>query len=403
MRSTWRRFGPTLVVASVFLSAVACTEANRRPRADPAHITETRLSGSQLDAALLTEENLGSRFTRVPQDSVYNAAVASGRLALPELHRHPRGGVRGDLGRVGYVRETPRPSSVMDQVLAFPDAPAATRAFGAVRTVMSRCTTDKGFTTSGSEDEVRVTITADSVPVETADEQLNLTLKGAVGGCCDENGKLIRTPFEGQMSLVRAANIVSILSLSTTRRAVLDALTRLSMHRLAAVSQRPGTAEQPDSSRVEVGGELTGFGATRTAWESQQGPEVPYNNEDAYGTKVDDEQYEYSSVSFQPRVLSYLRAFPRHTTLAEAETILLRDFPRDARTSVTDNDERRCRIVLIESLECRTPSATGPPPASTAAGRRSTRTTCPPPMSRSTAADEPETWASAAAGLSGTS
>jgi hypothetical protein len=175
----------------------------------------------------------------------------------------------------------------MNQVLSFPDTPAATRAFAAVRTVMSSCTTDKGFTTSGSEDEVRVTD--------------------------------------------------------------LDALTRLSMHRLAAVSQRTDTAEPSDSPRAEVGGELTGFGATRTAWESQHGPEVPNNNDDAYGTKVDDEQYEYSSVSFQPRVLSYLRAFPRHTTLAEAETILLRDFPSDAGTSVTDKDERRCRIVLIES------------------------------------------------------
>lgn len=44
-----------------------------------------------------------------------------------------------------------------------------------------------------------------------------------------------------------------------------------------------------------------------------------------------------------------MRAFPRRTTLAEAEMILLRDFPSDARTSVTDDDERRCRIVLIES------------------------------------------------------
>jgi hypothetical protein len=348
MRSTWR-FGPTLVVASVLLSAVACTEANRRLGAEPAHLTETRLSGKQLDAALLTEENLGPRFTRIPQDSVYAPpwrAVAWHCLSsigtLEEASRVTS-------ARAGYVRETPRPSSVMNQVLSFPDAPAATRAFAAVRTVMSSCTTDKGFTTSGSEDEVRVTITADSVPVETADEQLNLTLRGAVGGCCDDNGKLIRTSFEGQVSLVRAANLVSIVSLSTTRRADLDALTRLSMHRLAAVSQRTDTAEPSDSPRAEVGGELTGFGATRTAWESQHGPEVPNNNDDAYGTKVDDEQYEYSSVSFQPRVLSYLRAFPRHTTLAEAETILLRDFPSDAGTSVTDKDERRCRIVLIES------------------------------------------------------
>ena len=302
-----------------------------------------------MDAALLTEENLGPRFTRIPQDSVYDPpwrAVAWHCLSSIGTLEEASGVTSA---RAGYVREAPRPSSVMNQVLSFPDAPAATRAFAAVRTVMSRCTTDKGFTTQGSEDEVRVTITADSVPVEAADEQLNLTLKGAVGGCCDGNGELIRTPFEGQVSLVRAANMVSIVALSTTRRAVLDALTRLSMHRLAAVSQRPDTAEQSDSSRAAVGGELTGFGATQTAWESQRGPEVPYNNEDAYGTKVDDEQYEYSSVSFQPRVVSYMRAFPRHTTLAEAETILLRDFPSDARTSVTDKDERRCRIVLIES------------------------------------------------------
>ena len=349
MRSRWRMFGPTLVVASVFLSAVACTEANRRPRAEPAYLTETRLNGSQLNAALLTAQNLGPRFTRIPQDELDNPpwrAVSWHCLSSIGTLEEASGVTSA---RVGYVRETSRPSSVMNQLLSFPDAPAATRAVAAVRTVMSRCTTDKGFTTQGSEDEVRVTITADSVSVEAADEQLNLTLKGAVGGCCDENGKLIRTPFEGQVSLVRAANLVSILSLSTTRRAVLDALTRLSLHRLGAVSQRPDTPGRPDSSRTEAGGELTGFGATRTAWESQHGPEVPGNNEDAYGTKVDDEQYEYSSVSFQPRVLSYMRAFPRHTTLAEAETILLRDFPGDARTSVTDNGERRCRIVLIES------------------------------------------------------
>ena len=91
-------FGPTLVVASVFLSAVACTEANRRPRAEPAHLTETRLNGSQLNAALLTAQNLGPRFTRIPPGRARQPAVASGLLALPELHRHPRGGVGGDLG-----------------------------------------------------------------------------------------------------------------------------------------------------------------------------------------------------------------------------------------------------------------------------------------------------------------
>lgn len=341
-------FGPTLVVASVLLSAVACTEATRRPRAEPAHITETRLTGRQLNAALLAEENLGPRFTRIPQNELYPLWRTVAWHCLNSFGTlEEASGVTSS--RAGYVRETPPPSGVMNQVFSFPDTPAATRAVAAVRTVMSSCTTDKGFTTQGSEDEVKVTITADSAPVETADEQLNVTLKGAVGGCCDENGKLIKTPFEGQISLVRAANIVSILSLSTTRRADLDAMTRLSMHRLAAVSQRHDTDGQPDGSPAEAGGELTGFGATRPAWEAQHGPEVPDNYEDAYGTQVDDEQYEYSSVSFQPRVLSYTRAFPRHTTLAEAETILLRDFPSDARTSVTDNDERRCRIVLIES------------------------------------------------------
>ena len=353
MRSSWRMFAPTLVVASVFLSAVACTETNRRPGAEPAHLTETRLNGSQLNAALLTEENVGPRFTQMPQDELYPPWRAVAWHCLSSIGTlEEASGVTS--ARVGYVRETPRPSSVMNQVLSLPDALAATRAFAAVRTVMSSCTTDEGFTTQGSEDEVRVTITADLIPVETADEQLNLTLKGAVGGCCDENGKLIRTPFEGQVSLVRAANLVSILSLSTTRRADLDALTRLSMHRLAAVSQRTDTAEQSDSPRAEVGVELTGFGATRTAWESQHGPEVPNNNEDAYGTQVDDEQYEYSSVSFQPRVLSYMRAFPRHTPLAEAETILLRDFPSDAGTNVTDNDERSAASCSSRALDCRT-------------------------------------------------
>jgi hypothetical protein len=101
-------------------------------------------------------------------------------------------------------------------------------------------------------------------------------------------------------------------------------------------------------------GELTGFGATREAWESVRGESVPgFADGAAYGRKVRAGTYEYFAVVEYDLMTYYSRAFPEGTDLESAKQIVLEDFPEDAEIIVEDRDDPLCLIVLIESEQVR--------------------------------------------------
>ena len=111
----------------------------------------------------------------------------------------------------------------------------------------------------------------------------------------------------------------------------------------SSVDQDTTTTGQADTS-------LTGYGATRQAWDEEHGPWNPEYAEGAvYGDLVRPDTYEYFSVDPGEPILSYYRGFPEGTDLATAKDIVLRDFPGDAVITIEDRDEPRCLIVLIES------------------------------------------------------
>jgi hypothetical protein len=111
-------------------------------------------------------------------------------------------------------------------------------------------------------------------------------------------------------------------------------------------TQEPGAAPKA--------GELTGFGATRKAWESVRGESVPgFADGAVYGRKVRGGTYEYFAVVEYDLMTFYSRAFPEGTDLQFAKQIVLEDFPVDAEITVEDRDDPLCVIVLIESEQVR--------------------------------------------------
>ncbi len=94
---------------------------------------------------------------------------------------------------------------------------------------------------------------------------------------------------------------------------------------------------------------LTGFGATRLAWDAAHQPAPGrYTPGSAYGPMLDGRQPTYAAVFGDEHILSFSYFAPARTSLNDLRSLIRREFPPDAELidSYTDGD---CRIESYKS------------------------------------------------------
>lgn len=98
---------------------------------------------------------------------------------------------------------------------------------------------------------------------------------------------------------------------------------------------------------------LTGYGATREAWNAAHEQAPGYTDGAAFLPLIDGEQPRYAAVSggAGERIYSYTLSFPEGTNLDEAKRQVLQEFPAGAKFGIVDEDEPRCLIFDVRSPE----------------------------------------------------
>jgi hypothetical protein len=106
-------------------------------------------------------------------------------------------------------------------------------------------------------------------------------------------------------------------------------------------------------STAPAGDGLTGYGATREAWDSSHEPAPGYSKGAAFLPLVSGDQPRYASVSGEAgeRIYSYTISFTPGTDLKQAKREVLREFPPGASFGVEDADEPRCLLMDIRSRQ----------------------------------------------------
>lgn len=107
----------------------------------------------------------------------------------------------------------------------------------------------------------------------------------------------------------------------------------------------PGTTTSPADG-------LTGFGATREAWDSAHQQAPGFSPGSSYLPLIGG-QPKYSAVLGDPgeRILSYTLSFPEGTPLELAKAQVLAEFPSGAYFDIVDDEESRCLLMDIRSEE----------------------------------------------------
>lgn len=110
-------------------------------------------------------------------------------------------------------------------------------------------------------------------------------------------------------------------------------------------SGAPSKADQPPR--------VTGFGATKEAWQSAhkeaEGFDAGSTFEPMVTTYESDAWPKYGGVMLDTPVVSYTINLPKGTNLAEAKRVALAEFPPGARFGRFDDGEKACLLASIRS------------------------------------------------------
>ena len=112
-----------------------------------------------------------------------------------------------------------------------------------------------------------------------------------------------------------------------------------------------GTTSSTGAGKPEPA-ELTGYGATKSAWLSAHEQAPGYTKGVAFLPMVQrgNESYpKYASVQLDTPVVAYSINLPAGTSLDEAKLTVLDEFPPGARFDILDQDQTTCLIASIKS------------------------------------------------------
>lgn len=94
---------------------------------------------------------------------------------------------------------------------------------------------------------------------------------------------------------------------------------------------------------------LTGFGATREAWDANHEQAPGYSEGAAYLPLLDGDQPKYAAVCCDERIISYLLFLPSDTSLDEAQQHVAGELPDDATPGERVEKDGGCVMQLWES------------------------------------------------------
>lgn len=108
--------------------------------------------------------------------------------------------------------------------------------------------------------------------------------------------------------------------------------------------------------------ELTGFGATREAWDAHHEVAPAAVDGSRYLPMVGDKaRYDFLFWELDPRAIDYGMHFPEGTTLEQAQTQLLAEFPPGATVDRTNGGNPRCLVLRVRSAPVEGTITTGIP------------------------------------------
>lgn len=122
------------------------------------------------------------------------------------------------------------------------------------------------------------------------------------------------------------------------------------------VASSPGVGlppEEPTVAAAPATDTLTGYGATRQAWDANHQAAPGFTEGSAYLPLVNGSQPRYAAVSGAAgeRIYSYSLHFAAGTDLEAAKAEVLAEFPPGAVFGVEDADETRCLLVDVRTAE----------------------------------------------------
>ncbi|WP_157693060.1 hypothetical protein [Pedococcus dokdonensis] len=110
--------------------------------------------------------------------------------------------------------------------------------------------------------------------------------------------------------------------------------------------------------------ELTGFGATRAAWDAHHEAAPSGVDGSRYLPMVGDKaRYDFVFWELDPRAVDYGLHFAPGTTFEQAQTQLLAEFPPGATVDRVDGESPRCLVLRIRSAPVERAIPTGIPMA----------------------------------------
>lgn len=124
-----------------------------------------------------------------------------------------------------------------------------------------------------------------------------------------------------------------------------------------------GGGQSPSATSAPGSYELTGFGATREAWDAHHQEAAGFYDGSAYLPMVGERRPYYNSILWEvwERNTIYDLDFGDGTTLEEAKDRILEEFPPGAAFDLTDSDDPRCLIMRIRSTEVEQQISDGKP------------------------------------------
>lgn len=121
----------------------------------------------------------------------------------------------------------------------------------------------------------------------------------------------------------------------------------------ASTAPSPSSSAEPSTSAGPGPGVLTGFAASREAWNAAHQPAPGFTDGAAFLPLIDGKQPKYYAVNggAGEQILNYSVAMPPRTSFEAAKAEALKEFPAGATFDVTDKDEARCVLMRVRSPE----------------------------------------------------
>ena len=120
----------------------------------------------------------------------------------------------------------------------------------------------------------------------------------------------------------------------------------------SSTAKSPGTPKTTKTTaKAVLAGGLTGYGASREAWDANHKAAPGFDPGAAFLPLVNGKQPHYAGVTGGPgeRITSYEVYFPAGTNMAEAKAIALKEAPTGAKFGVEDKGEPHCLLAEVQS------------------------------------------------------